>query len=216
MEQSILKLSEEACCEVEAHAVKMGLVVEGETFLYGHAALEKCQEVQQAVEQLKAVEPGIDIRVQGVQVRSDSGWFSRSSKGVYSLELLLKSLVRINDVLGVIMDMKNVELHSLSWVFNEDEAKVELACQAMAKAWKKAEAMVGVVGHQVTGIRACSDSYHVPQVEAKMRPPGADSAQSAVSRSRVKAPTADLGTPMKGTKEIRAMVSVEFFIGPIP
>ncbi len=220
MEHGILKLSEEARCDVEAHAVKIGIVVEGENFLYGNAALEKCQEVRQAVEKIQAVESGIDIRVQGVQVRSESGWFSKSSKGVYSLELLLEKLERINEVLGVLMDMKNVELHSLGWVFNEDEAKVDLARQAMAKALKKAQAMVSAVDHRVVGIRACADSYHIPQVDVALRQsPVADSAQPAsLSRSRsVKpVPSADLGTPMKGKKEIRAMVSVEFFIEKAP
>lgn len=215
MEPGILKLSEQERRDIEAHAVKIGIVVEGENFLYGNAALEKCQEVRQAVERIQAVEPGIAIHVQSVQVRSDSGWFSKSSKGVYSLEMTLEPLDRINEVLGVLMDLKNVNLHSLTWVFLDDEIKIELAAQAMAKALKKAEAMATAVGHRVIGIRACSDSYQMPQLDMTvLQPLSADGALPAsVSRVRLsKAPTADLGTPMNGKKEIVALVSVEFFI----
>lgn len=211
MDPGILKLSEQASCDIEASAVKIGIVVEGENFLYGNAALEKCQEVRQAVERIQAVEPRIDIHVQSVQVKSESGWFSRSSKGVYSLELSLAPLERINEVLGVLMDLKNVDLHSLTWVFNDDEAKTELAQKAMAKALKKAEAMMAVVGQRVVGIRACADSYQMPRVEKTMfHTLDEDALPASLALSAT--PKADLGTPMKGKKEISAMVSVEFWI----
>lgn len=217
MEQGILKLTEQEIGEVEAHSVKIGLTVEGENFLYGNAAFEKCAEVKKAVDRLKAVEPEVGIYVKSVQVKSESGWFSKSSKGVYQLEVVLKNLIKLNEILGIVMDMDNVKMNCLEWVFNDDDAKIELIKKAMAKAKKKAEAMVSVVGYKIIGIRACSDSYDIPNTNVTIRAPSKDCRdikKRAMQSQILDASFADIdiGTEMKGKKEITAIVSLEFVI----
>ncbi len=214
MEQGILRIREQELGEVEAHSVKIGVTIEGETLLYGNAAMEKCEEVKRAVEKLKAIEPEVGIYVKSVQVKSESGWFSKSSKGVYRLEIMLKNLGKINEILGIVMDMKNVDLELLEWVFDEDDVKMELIKKAMAKAKKKADDMMAVVGYRVVGIRACSDSYEIPNVNITLRSPISDLSKAASlgARSRKAGPTMDLGTEMKGKNEITAIASVEFII----
>ena len=196
MDPGILKVIETEVGDVEAHSVKIGITVEGEDLLYGSAALEKCAEVKKAVERFKAVEPQIGIYVRSVLIRSDSGWFSKSSKGAYRLDIVLKSLGKMNEVLGIILDMPNVSMNSLEWVFDEDQAKIDLIKKAMAKAKRKAEAMTSAVGHKIVGIRACSDSYEIPNVNVTVRSSVGGLACGAVSRGRAAAsvPTADMGT----------------------
>lgn len=214
MEQGILKVTEREAGEIEASAVKIGITVEGENLLYGSAALEKCAEVKKTVERLTVVEPEVLVHVKSVLIKSESGWFSKSSRGVYCLELTLKSLDNMNEVLGVILDMPNVTMRSLEWVFEEDLVKIDLIKKAMAKAKLKAEAMSSAVAHKVVGIRACSDSYDIPNVNVTVRSPLSDSSAGKMMRSRgaISVPTADIGTEMKGKKEIVAIASVEFFI----
>jgi hypothetical protein len=214
MEQGILKVTEREVGEIEASAVKIGITVEGENLLYGNAALEKCAEVKRTVERLKIVDPEVLVHVKSVLIKSESGWFSKSSKGVYCLELTLKHLDKMNELLGVILDIPNVTMNSLEWVFEEDLVKIALIKKAMAKAKLKAEAMSSAVAHHVVGIRACSDSYDIPNVNATVRSPLSNSSAGRMLRARgaTSVPTADIGTEMKGKKEIVAVASVEFII----
>jgi len=217
MEQGILKVTERELSEVEAHTVKIGITVEGENFLYGNAAFDKCEEVKETVEKLKELEPEISIYVKSVYVKSESGWFSKSSKGIYRLEVIPTDLSKINEILGIILDMKNVNMNSLEWVFNDDEIKIELIKKAMIKAKAKAEAMTDVVGYKIVGIRSCSDSYEIPNVNVTLRSSSDEfhDEMRVLKRTRSRAsakPTADIGTEMKGKKEITAIASVEFII----
>lgn len=219
MEPGILKVTEHERGEVEANSVKIGITVEGENFLYGNAAIEKCQEVKKTVEKLKTVEPEIGIYIKSVRVKSESGWFTKSSKGIYELELNLKTLAKVNEVMGVILDMSNVSMNSLEWIFEEDEIKLDLIKKAMVKAKKKADAMTAAVGQKVVGIRSCSDSYDIPNLNVTMRNSAPDlcdhksmRARSRVVDSCMELSSADIGTEMRGKKEISAIASVEFLI----
>jgi hypothetical protein len=84
----------------------------------------------------------------------------------------------------------------------------------MAKAKKKADAMMAVVGYRVVGIRACSDSYEIPKVNITFRTPISDLGEvvSLKARSWKAGPNIDIGTEIKGKKEITAIASVEFTI----
>lgn len=211
MEHGILKVTEQSHKEIEASAVRLHFTIEGENFIYGNAAVEKCAEVKDAVERLKSVGKDISITTQSVSAKSESGWFTKSSKGIYNLVAHLPDLSKINEALGALLDLKNGSLDRMEWVFEDDAAKTELIQSAMVKAKKKAEVMVSAVGYTIAGIRACSDSYEIPPPHTA---PGGQSFGSVSRRKMSVTPESavNIGTELRGRKEITATATIEFFV----
>ena len=180
----ILKISETAEQFINAVSAKLHLEISGENFVYGSAALEKSAEVKNLVEDLRQVGIGVEnIFVKDVQVQTETGFFNTSSKGTYKIVVRVEDLELMPNALGAIARQKNCRLGFTEWIFDEDEARVELAREAMIKAKRKADAMAEAVGYKIVGIRTCSDVYNelpkpiseeFPVMETKKRVAPAD------------------------------------------
>jgi uncharacterized protein YggE len=214
-ETGILRISETAEADIAAVAARLYLAISGQNFIYGNAALEKCDEVKNLVTALGR--SGIDstsIEVKSVRVSTESGLFTKSSRGKYDLTVQVDDTTKLADVLGIISSAKNVSLDRLQWQFDEEKSILDLSEQAMRKAWAKAQRMVECVGYAVSGIKACSDSRTMP-VQAKAIEFDSEaytlSAAGSMGMPR-RARSADIGTEFRGSKEISVTVTVEFFI----
>ena len=164
-----------------------------------------------AVEKIRSISSEISISIQGIHIATESGWFTKSSKGGYSIQVVLNDIGLFGQVLAIIVELKNVNLHGIEWLYNEDEAKLELISKAMIAAKKKAEVMINAVGYTISGIQSCSDSYEIPSSNIFFHSP-INQEQDLAMRSRRATNTVDLGTEIRGRKEITAIASIEFIV----
>jgi len=209
-----IRISETQETEINANAAKLHISITGENFVYGNAALEKSVEVKNLVEDLKKL--GLtdeNFAVKSVSVKTETGFFAKSSKGIYQIAVHVKDLSLLSNVLGVVAGQKNANLISLEWIFDEDESRLELARQVLIKAKRKADLMAEAVGYTIVGIKNCSDSYVSPpethNVNFGVAPPMM--ARARFSEAESYAP-ADIGTQFRGEKKISAQVTVDFIV----
>jgi uncharacterized protein YggE len=210
IENGILRVTTTETLDVEATRAKLHVRVEGETFAFGNAALQRSREIAELVSRLKTL--GVadeDVSVKGVNAKMQQGTFMKGTRVSFSLVINIKTLEMLPDVLGVITTAKHAELERLEWVFEDEAARLELAAQAMKKALGKATIMANAVSHEISGIRAVSDSSTMP--DAKGVAFGGDwvteERQRAATMKRI-----DVGTEFKASREISATVTVDFVI----
>lgn len=211
MNYGILKVSEEVKKTFDATGTKLHISIAGENFIFGNAAIEKSNDVKIAVGKLQTIDKNLIISVDSVVIKSETGWFTKGSKGVYRLTVTLSDLSKLNDILGAVMELKNVDMESLEWIYDEYQAKITLIEEAVKRCKAKAELMASVLGEAIVGIRALSDSYDVPidyKLFQSMQVPA-----PARDRSFKKAEAlGDFGTEVRGKIEISAIATVEFFL----
>lgn len=224
MENGLIRISEKQETTLVAHGARLHLVVQGTNFVFGNAALERCAEVKHLVEQLQAAGiPAADFAVKSVVMEVESGLLSKASKGVYNIAVTVNDTALLGQCLGAVAAQKHCKLQTLEWLFDDDDAKIELARSAMAKAKRKADAMLEAVGYRVGGIRSCSDSYEVPvqNVHLNFESSQNDMLDALKPKSEfagraARYAPADIGTELRGEKTITAIVSVDFIIQPAP
>ena len=202
-----MKISETVEQFINAVSAKLHLEISGENFVYGNAALEKSAEVKNLVEDLKQVGIGVEnVLVKDVSIQTDTGFFSKSSKGTYKIVVRVEDLELMPNALGAIAAQKNCRLNFTEWIFNEDEARIELARQALVKAKRKADEMAQAVGYEIIGIKSCSDVYNeLPKSE----PISEDFSRMAMRRQ---ISTTDIGAQFQNENKVSAQVFVEFII----
>jgi hypothetical protein len=110
MDNGILQVSEESRKTIDAISVRLRITVQGESFVFGNAAIEKCHEVKLAVAKITALDAEAIITIDGVTIQSETGWFTKASKGNYRVMVALSDMGKVNDVLGAIMELKNVSI----------------------------------------------------------------------------------------------------------
>lgn len=217
MAPGILRITEECRKTIEATGVQLHITIQGENFIFGNAAIEKCVDVKLAVESIRKLDEGAVVSVDSVVIKSDTGWFAKGSKGLYRLSVTLSDMKNINRVLAALMELKNVAMDSLEWMYDEYAAKVDLVTRAVALGKGKAESMAGAMGKVIQGIKSCSDSYKVPDddIIRQGRDAGDDMLGCLGERKSVRravAAAGDFGTEVRGTKEITAVVTMEFYL----
>jgi uncharacterized protein YggE len=212
MTEGILRVEATEKLEISASSARLHIRVEGDAFLFGNAVLERSREVRELVTRFK--EMGVadaDVSVQGVQAKLSQGVLARGSSATFNLSVVVRELVKLADLIGALSAAKRAELTRLEWIFEADEAMVNLSAKAMLKAQKKAQAMVGAVGYELTGIRSCADSSGLPETQTVYLEGAAD-----MSMMRMKAPaSADIGTEFKATQEVFSSVTVEFTLSAL-
>ena len=213
MTESILRVTASVHQEVSASLAKLHFRVEGETLLFGNAALERSKILKDLVMRFKEFgATDTDFNVKSVSARVESGLLgTKNSRADFRLELRVADLAQLPDYLGVILASKAAELEQLEWVFELDAVMLELSAQAMKKAFEKAQAMAGAVGHSVLGIRAASDSSQMPQATQMLSFPGNDFMGQEVSRMASKA-RVSIGTEFKASREVESTVIVDFYL----
>lgn len=216
MRHGILKVTEKASQEIEASAVKLEIMIEGSSIFYGNAALDKSVELKEFIKKLEPYKEALTLSINSISIKSDSGWLSKSSKGVYRVSMQVNKLDHLNDLFGLIADSKNIQLIEMNWIFAEEDIKLELIKQAVVKAKNKASAMMSVIDYQVVGIRTCSDSYESPALDPINPLASANLDQSTLLRSRrALSSTIDLGTQIISRKEVSCISTIEFYVEPL-
>jgi hypothetical protein len=214
MNNGILKVSEESKKTIEAIGVRLRITIQGESFVFGNAAIEKCHEVKLAVGKIIAIDAEASIAVDGVTIQSETGWFTKASKGNYRVMVALSDMSKVNDVLGAIMELNNVSMDSLEWDYDDYAAKVLLIEESVRRCKNKAEVMAATLGKTIVGIKTCADSYTVPDNDIQTQMHGGQldylSPETRVRRSI--AASGDFGSEVKGKKEISAVATIEFYL----
>jgi small nuclear ribonucleoprotein (snRNP)-like protein len=213
MNYGILKVSEEVKNTFDASGAKLHISIAGENFIFGNAAIEKSNDVKIAVGKLQSIDENLNISVDSVVIRSETGWFTKGSKGLYRLTVTLSDLSKVNDILGAVMELKNVDMESLEWVYDEYLAKITLIEEAVKRCKAKAELMASLLGEAIVGVRSLSDSYDIPNNIKLFQAEYAPAPSAARNRSFKKSDmVADFGTEVRGKIEISAIATVEFFL----
>ena len=216
MEAGVLRVSETVKGEVEAAKAIVRLKVKSEKLVFGNAAVTASEELRGAVEQIRAVNDSVEVETESVATESSVGVFGKNAIATYTVKLTVADLTALGPILGICSTVKTLSVSSIDWHYEEDEEKLRLIKAAAAKAKHKAEEMVAVLGYQIVGIRACSDSYQVPTVGGvKPAQPGVGSElRTMKTRSRVaSSPVVDIGAQFQHKKQIAATCSIEFFVG---
>ena len=212
MTESILRVTANVHQEVSASLAKLHFRVEGETLLFGNAALERSKILKDLVTRFKefgAIDT--DFNVKSVSARVESGLLgTKNSRADFRLELRVADLAQLPDFLGVILASKAAELEQLEWVFELDAVMLELSAKAMKQAFNKAQAMANAVGHAVIGIRTASDSSQMPEPVQTMNF-AADWMNQEMARAPAKS-RVSIGTEFKASREVEAHVTVDFYL----
>ena len=215
MEARVLRVSETVRGTVEADKAIIWLKVISKKLIFGSAAMAASEELKLAVEQSRSVSDSVEDETESVATHSSDGLFGKSAVATYTVKLTVNDLTALGAVLGICSAGRTLSVSSINWHYEEDEEKLRLIKAATAKAKYKAEQMVAVLGYQIVGIRACSDSYQVPTMnEVKLSRMDLGAVSSAVkTRSRtVSSPVVDIGAQFQHKKKITATCSIEFWV----
>lgn len=190
-----------------ATGARLHLRVEGETFVMGNAAREKAREVGELVSALQSA--GLDpqgIEVQGVRLGSATGLLGKNQKVAFHLVAALRP-EQLPAALGAVAAQRNARVQQLEWQFDDFEASVVLAAQAMQKARRKADAIAQAAGQRVTGVHGASDSWSMPSAHLELDLPGAPTMQRVRA---VQSSPLDVGVEYSATQELEVTLTVDF------
>lgn len=202
----LLRVTAEDHAEITAHSARLHLLILGETFVLGNAALEQSREVRALAEGLRAAGVGDSLRVQGVRIASASGLLLKHQKAEFRLAADVAP-TGLPAALGVIAAQKNVRIQRLEWQFDDFGASIGLSASAMQKARRKAEAIAGAAGLAVMGIEQVSDTWETPAQPLSFMEP-----EAALSRARAVAGPLDVGVDYSATQTVTVRLTVDFQI----
>jgi|GEM_PF-4164125 len=203
-EPGSLQISVTKEAEVEASAVRFHVSVEGERMFLGNAAFEKSKVIRDLVQGLQTLGAAEkDISIESVSAQSSSGIF-KDSKCLYQLAIRLDDLSKVGEYFGLLA-ASPVKSSNIEWIFEVEEVKTELACQALAACKAKAERMAHAVAHVVTGIEVVSDSQQFGRAHIM-------AGEMAMIRSRAQA--VDIGMEFQSRETVSVEVSARFTIEP--
>lgn len=204
----LLQVTVEDQTELAAHAARLHLQVEGETLVFGNAATEKAREVRELTGQLLAL--GIradDITVPSVRLNNATGVLGKNQKAEFTVMVRVRP-GELPAVLGVVAGQKNARLSGLDWQFDDFEASMALAAQAMQKARRKAEVIAEAAGLRVTGLHRASDSWELPASPVTFA--AADMSDPTLLRART-APL-HVGVEYRAVQTLRTHLTAEFIV----
>ena len=203
----LLRVTVEDQAEVTAHAATLFVTVEGETFVMGNAALERAREVREFAQALQAAGvPAGRLHVQGVRIASSSGLLTKNQKAEFQLSAE-STPEQLPAVLGAVAAGRNARLTRLDWQFDEFEASLPLAAQAMRKARRKADVIAGAAGQRVKGVHRASDTWELPGATMEFQPEGRMYALRAAGT-----PPLDVGVEYSATRTLRVTLTVDFML----
>ena len=147
------------------------------------------------------------VEVAGIRLTTSDGRILHSQSVDIQL-VIAAGAEQLPDVLGVLSDRPGVAVEQLEWVYDEFEASITAAAEAMTKARRKADAIAAAAGLEVTGIANASDSWSMPQPQVEL----ADS--SMLYAARASSAPLDLGVEINATTELSTHLSVDFVLSP--
>ncbi|HEY3337832.1 MAG TPA: SIMPL domain-containing protein [Propionicimonas sp.] len=204
----LLRVSVDHLVRVPATSARVHARVRGSSLVATGVAGRKAAEVRDLVAALAArgiSEDAVDVA--GVRLTTTDGRLLHSQS--VEIELVVAADPdMLPDVLGVLADRPGVAVESLEWVYDEFEASITAAAEAMRKARRKADAIAAAAGLEVTGIANASDSWSMPQPQVEM----ADS--SMLYSARASSAPLDLGVEINTSTVLSTHLSVDFELSP--
>ncbi|MGY2894390.1 SIMPL domain-containing protein [Deinococcus sp. UYEF24] len=195
---------------VTAVSARLHLEIAGETLVIGNAATERVREVREVTQHLLAI--GVlesQIQVRGVEISNRTGLLTKSQKARFLVVVETESAL-LPQVLGLLADQKHVDLQRLEWVFDDFEASLLLAPQAMRKARRRADAVAEAAGHRVVGVLNASDTWDMPVSIVNMQTDW--TAQEVQRAPRLRASSLDAGVQYSSSQTLTVQLTVDFQI----
>ncbi|WP_344983061.1 SIMPL domain-containing protein [Deinococcus rubellus] len=207
-DMGILRIQLKDQLDVTAVSAKLHLEIVGETLVMGNAATERVKEVREVAQQLQAA--GISasqIQVKGVEISNRTGLLTKSQKARFLLVVETEAAL-LPEVLGLLADQKHVDLQRLEWMFDDFEASLLLAPQAMRKARRRAEVIAEAAGHRVVGVLNASDTWDMPVSVVHLQ---SDWRSQEVQRApRARASSLDAGVQYSSVHTLTVQLTVDF------
>lgn len=201
----LLSVNVDHLVRISAKSARVHTRVRGSSIASTGTAARKAAEVREMIGALGSRGIAEDaVEVTGIRLSTSDGRILRSQSVEIGL-VINAAPEQLPDVLGVLADLPGAALEHLEWVYDEFEASIAAAADAMTKARRKADAIAGAAGLEITGIANVSDSWSMPQPQAEF----ADSGMVYASRA-VGGPPVDLGLELNSTTELSTHVSVDF------
>lgn len=204
----LLRVSVDHVVRISATSARVHARVHGSSLLAAGVAGRKAAEVRDVVAALATRGIGEDaVEVASVRLATTDGRILHSQS--VDIELVVSADPdQLPDVLGVLADRPGVAVENLEWVYDEFEASITAAAEAMRKARRKADAIAAAAGLEVTGIANASDSWSMPQPQLEL----ADS--SMLYAARASSAPLDLGVEINTSTELSTHLSVDFELSP--
>jgi uncharacterized protein DUF541 len=213
MDYGILRVCETETTEIEAARAFVMINVASEKIIFGNAAIAASEDLKSVITKVMAVSEGVEVETDSVSVATNSGIFSKNSTANYTVRLTVNDLNALGAILGICSEGKKLSVRSVTWDYDEDEAKLGLIKSAVRKAKKKADEMMAEIGYTVAGIRSCSDSYQTPNIgEIIISRQNSLADEMGVDRARSAMRSVDFGTQFKSKKQISATCTIEFLV----
>jgi uncharacterized protein YggE len=204
----LLRVSVDHLVRISATSARVHARVRGSSLVATGVAGRKAAEVRDVVSALAA--RGISeeaVEVAGVRLTTSEGRILHSQSVDIQL-VVTANPDQLPDVLGVLADRPGVAVENLEWVYDEFEASITAAAEAMKKARRKAEAIAAAAGLEVTGITTASDSWSMPQAQVQF------AGEGMMYAARASAAPLDLGVEINATTELSTHLSVDFELSP--
>jgi uncharacterized protein YggE len=195
-----------------ATAVDVYVQIEGSNWVMGNAILEQAREVHDLVR--RAAQLGIPASAFGVEamnVRTESGLFSKSTQATYDLVVRLDDMALLPAFLGAISDTRKATLQRLEWRYGDEAQAIEsLLAEAAVRATGKARALAAALGIQLGPLLSADDSV----TSQPWQPPAPQGfAVPAPARSSKAQATPDFGFAMGHRRRLEAAVVLRFGTG---
>ena len=167
-EMGLIRVQEADFEEVAARHVDFFLQVKGMSLIVGDAALNKAREVQQLVNELKAIgATDADIKLIGVQADASTGILGRHSSATYSLKAHCDKLETLPDYLGVITSQKNTTVNYLQWDYGDlRDVQLRLLDRCIERANEKAQRIAKGLNVVLIGVHRFTDAISASEGES--------------------------------------------------
>jgi len=199
----LLRVNVDHLVRISATSARVHARVRGSSLVATGVAGRKAAEVRDVVAALAAHDISEDaVEVAGVRLTTSEGRILHSQSVDIQL-VVTANPDQLPDVLGVLADRPGVAVENLEWVYDEFEASITAAAEAMKKARRKADAIAAAAGLEVTGITTASDSWSMPQAPVQF-----------AAQDRSSAAPLDLGVEINATTELSTHLSVDFELSP--
>jgi len=204
----LLRVSVDHVVRISATSARVHARVRGSSLVASGVAGRKAAEVRDVVAALAVRGISEDaVEVAGVRLTTSEGRILHSQSVDIQL-VVTANPDQLPDVLGVLADRPGVAVEHLEWVYDEFEASITAAAEAMKKARRKAEAIAAAAGLEVTGITTASDSWSMPQAQVQF------AGEGMMYAARASAAPLDLGVEINATTELSTHLSVDFELSP--
>ena len=228
-ETGLIRVQEADFEEVSAQHVDFFLQVKGMSLIVGDAALNKAREVQQLVNELKAIgATDADIKLLGVQADASTGILGRHSSATYSLKVHCAKLEALPDYLGVITSQKNTTVNYLQWDYGDlRDVQLRLLDRCIERANEKAQRIARGLNVTLVGVYRFTDAMNTAEGElpaeqgmSMMRRglrdyESEDDARGKFDMERARRVTVqELGMQISHSKRVFVGVNIQYRIAP--